>query len=192
MNNCSFAGAEKGKGKIMVGTGLLIARLIVGLAMAAHGAQKAFGFFGGHGLKATSGFFESLGYRPGVLFAASAAYGEIVGGILTALGLFGPVGPALIVLLMIVAAGSVHLRNGFFASGNGVELNAFYVAASLALAFAGPGVFSFDTLAGLDQYFSAQVDAVVVGAGIVVGFLSLAIRRTTASAASPSASRPGA
>jgi putative oxidoreductase len=93
---------------------------------------------------------------------------------------------------MIVAAGTVHLRNGFFASGNGVELNAFYVAASLALAFAGPGVFSLDTLAGLDQYFGPQVDAVAVGGGIVVGFFTLAIRRTAASAAPGSASRPGA
>ncbi len=176
----------------MIGTGLLIARLIVGLAMAAHGAQKAFGIFGGHGIKATSGFFESLGYRPGVLFAAPAAYGEIAGGALTALGLFGPVGPALIVLVMIVAAGTVHLKNGFFASKGGVELNAFYIAASLALAFAGPGVFSVDNLAGLDTYFSGQIDALVIGAGIVAGVATLALRRPMTGAAPGSAPRPGA
>jgi putative oxidoreductase len=162
----------------MTAIGLLLARLIVGIAMAAHGSQKAFGWFGGHGLKGTGGFFESMGYRPGVLFAAFAAYGEIAGGLLTAFGLFGPTGPALIVLVMIVAAGSLHLRNGFFASKNGVELNAFYIAASLALAFGGAGDFSLDHSFGLDKYFSGPVDATVIGAGIVLGLVSLALRRT--------------
>jgi putative oxidoreductase len=45
--------------------GLLIARSVFGLLMAAHGAQKLFGWFGGHGLTAVSGFFETLGFRPG-------------------------------------------------------------------------------------------------------------------------------
>ena len=176
----------------MIGTGLLLARLIVGLAMSAHGAQKAFGILGGHGLKATGGFFESLGYRPGAFFAATAAYGEIAGGLLTALGLFGPVGPALIVLVMIVAAGTVHVKNGFFASKGGIELNAFYVASSLALAFAGPGVLSLDSLAGLDHFFNGQVDAIVVGAGIVAGFAALALRRPSKTSAAGTAPRPGA
>ena len=64
--------------------GLLIARLIVGLGLAAHGTQKLFGWFGGHGLTGTGGFFESLGFRPGVLFALAAGLGELGGGLLTA------------------------------------------------------------------------------------------------------------
>jgi putative oxidoreductase len=174
----------------MTAFGLLIARLIVGIAMAAHGTQKAFGWMGGHGLKGTGGFFEGLGYRPGVLFAGLAAYGEIAGGLLTALGLFGPVGPALIVLVMIVAAGTVHLRNGFFASKNGYELHAFYIAAALAITFGGPGAFSLDTVLGLDKYFSAQVDASVIAAGVVIGFINLALRRGTGDV--QAAPRPGA
>ena len=43
---------------------LLIVRLILGLGLAAHGTQKLFGWFGGHGLDATGGFFENLGFRP--------------------------------------------------------------------------------------------------------------------------------
>jgi putative oxidoreductase len=71
--------------------GILIARLIVGLAIAAHGAQKLFGWFGGHGLKGTAGFFESLGFRPGIFFALAAGLGELGGGLLTAAGFLGPV-----------------------------------------------------------------------------------------------------
>src|SRR5690242_16864534 len=73
--------------------GLLIARLIVGFGLSAHGAQKLFGWFGGHGLKGTGGFFESLGFRPGVLFALAAGLGELGGGLFTAAGFLGPLGP---------------------------------------------------------------------------------------------------
>jgi putative oxidoreductase len=45
--------------------GLLLARLFLGLGVAAHGAQKLFGWFGGYGIKGTGGFFEgTLGLKP--------------------------------------------------------------------------------------------------------------------------------
>ena len=46
---------------------LLVLRLVVGLTFAAHGSQKLFGAFGGHGIEGTSGFFEQIGLRPGKL-----------------------------------------------------------------------------------------------------------------------------
>ena len=162
----------------MTALGFLFARLIVGLAMAAHGSQKAFGWFGGYGLKGTAGFFETLGYRPGTLFALLASWGEIVGGLLTAAGLFGPIGPALIVLVMIVAAGSTHFQNGFFAQKNGFELNAFYIASAIALAFGGPGTLSLDALLGLSRYFSDVIVGETIGAGAVMGIINLFLRRT--------------
>src|SRR5919202_5607319 len=100
---------------------LLIARLIFGLAMAAHGTQKLFGWFGGRGLTTTGEFFVQLGFQPGRFFAAAASAGEVVGGLLLALGLLGPVGPAIIILVMTVAMLTVHLPHGFFAANNGVE-----------------------------------------------------------------------
>ena len=60
--------------------GLLVARLVLGLLMAAHGSQKLFGWFGGHGLAGTGGFFESLGFRPGRTFALAAGLAEVTGG----------------------------------------------------------------------------------------------------------------
>src|SRR5688572_170698 len=107
------------KEKVMTDQGLLLARLVLGLLMAGHGAQKAFGWFGGHGLAGVSGFFDSLGFRPGRLFAIAAAYGELVSGLLIALGLLGPIGPAIMLSVMIVAAVSVHWRNGLFVTSNG-------------------------------------------------------------------------
>jgi putative oxidoreductase len=167
--------------------GLLMARLVVGLAMAAHGAQKAFGWFGGYGLKATGGYFESMGFRPGIAFAALAAGSEIAGGLLLATGLLGPVGPALIVLVMIVAAGVAHVKNGFFAQNQGYELNALYVAAALTLASAGPGALSLDAALGLGHYFTAPVTAAVFAFGAVAGLLTVALRRQPAPAAAAEA-----
>jgi putative oxidoreductase len=56
---------------------LLIARLIIGLALAAHGMQKLLGWFGGYGLKGTAGFFESIGFRPGLFFAVTAGLARL-------------------------------------------------------------------------------------------------------------------
>jgi len=60
-------------------TGILIIRLFFGLAIAAHGAQKLFGWFGGHGIKATGSMFESIGFRPGAVFATAAGLTEMGG-----------------------------------------------------------------------------------------------------------------
>src|SRR6266478_6718344 len=124
--------------------GILIARVMLGLAIGAHGAQKVFGWFGGHGRKGTGVFFESLGFRPGPVFALAAGLGEAGGGLLTAAGLLGPVGPALIILVMLVAIFSVHWAHGFFAASNGIELPLQHLILALALVFAGTGDYSLD------------------------------------------------
>jgi putative oxidoreductase len=77
--------------------GLLLGRIVIGLVMAAHGAQKLFGWFGGYGLNRTGEFFAHLGFQRGRAFAAAASLTEITSGLLVALGLLGPIGPALIV-----------------------------------------------------------------------------------------------
>ena len=51
------------------------------------GAQKLLGWFGGHGLDGTVGFFESLGFRPGRAFALAAGLAEVGGGLDAFLGL---------------------------------------------------------------------------------------------------------
>ena len=161
--------------------GLLIGRLVVGLGIAAHGSQKLFGWFGGHGLAGTAGYFESIGYRPGGLFAAMAGMGELTSGLLIVLGLLGPVGPALLLAVMIVAMMQSY-RNGFFAMNNGIELPLLYAAAGIALAFTGPGRYSLDSALGLGGLSTPTVQgiALVVGALGALGTLLLRHQVTAA------------
>lgn len=162
-------------------TGLLIARLVFGLLMAAHGAQKLFGWFGGYGLAGTGGFFEQLGFRPGKLFAAAAGGTELTAGLLVAAGLLGPLGPALIISVMIVAAATVHWSNGLFATTNGIEVPLLYGVAALTLGLTGYGAFSLDTALRLG--WSQPVIWTVLGLGAVGGFANLAVRKTAPAAA---------
>jgi len=162
--------------------GLFLARLVFGLLMAGHGSQKLFGWFGGYGLNGTGGFFETLGFRPGRFYAAAASLGEIVGGVLLVLGFLGPIGPAIILGVMIVAAVSVHWKNGIFATSNGIELPLLYAAAAVALAFTGPGRFSVDALLGLTGFWTPAFVSAALVIGIVGGVVNLAIRRTPVTA----------
>jgi putative oxidoreductase len=156
--------------------GLLLARMVFGLLMAAHGTQKLFGWFGGYGLAGTAGFFESLGFRPGRFFAAAAAGAELAAGLLVALGLLGPLGPALIVSVMIVAMATVHWPHGLFAQNNGIEMPLLYSAAAAALALTGPGAYSLDAALGLS--WPQGVAWIALALGVLAGFANLAIRKT--------------
>jgi putative oxidoreductase len=161
-----------------VSSGLLVARLVFGLLMVGHGTQKLFGWFGGYGLAGTGGFFEGLGFRPGRAFAAAASLTEITGGLLLALGFLGPVGPALIISVMLVAAISVHWQNGLFASSNGIELPLLYAAGAISLALTGPGLFSLDALFGLQSLWTPGIVWAAIAIGVVGGVANLALRRS--------------
>jgi putative oxidoreductase len=156
--------------------GLLVARVVFGLLMAAHGSQKIFGWFGGYGIAGTGGYFEQLGFRPGRFFAAAAGTTEFVGGLLLALGLLGPLGPALIVSVMIVAIATVHWPNGIFGQNNGIEIPLLYTAAAIALALSGFGAYSLD--AALQLSWSTPVILAVLALGVLGGVANLAIRKT--------------
>jgi putative oxidoreductase len=129
--------------------GLLIIRLAVGLTLAAHGAQKLFGIFGGHGLTGTAGFLESIGFRPGKPLALLAGVAELCGGLALALGLFTPFAAAVVIATMIVAVLSVHFEKGFFSQNGGYELALVLALSALGVAFAGPGPVSLDAALGL-------------------------------------------
>jgi putative oxidoreductase len=157
--------------------GLLVARLVFGLVMAAHGSQKLFGWFGGYGLAGTGGFFEQLGFRPGRTFAALAGATEVASGLLLTLGLLGPVGPAAMVSVMIVAALTVHRPHGLFAQNNGYEVPLLYGTAAAALALTGFGAYSLDTALGLAPLWSLGATVVVLGLGVAGGLANVALRR---------------
>ena len=94
-----------------------------------------------------------------------------------ALGFLGPIGPALIVGVMIVAAVSVHLKHGFFAGTNGIEIPFLYAGGAVALALAGPGLYSLDAALGLQGLWTPALVWGALAVGIVGGFANLLLRR---------------
>jgi len=160
--------------------GLLVVRVVIGFIMAAHGAQKLLGWWGGYGLRGTGQFFEQLGFQPGPAFAAAASVSEIVSGLLVAFGFLGPIGPALMISVMIVATMTVHWEHGLFAANNGIELPLLYGATAFGLALTGFGEYSVDALLGFAGRWSAGFTWIVLVLGVAGGFLNLALRRRPA------------
>ena len=158
---------------------LLIVRLILGLAIARHGSEKLFGWFGGYGVAGTAGFMEQLGWRPGKLFVFAAAGAEIGGGLLTAFGLGGPLGPALIVMVMLVAIFSVHISKGFATANGGYELNLMYIAAALGPAF-NLGSYSLDSALGLTYLAQPATVWATLGIAVLLAIGNLLVRRPAA------------
>src|SRR2546428_2603614 len=116
--------------------GILLLRLVVGVAFVGHGTQKLFGWFGGYGPKGTGGFFASQGYRAGVLMAVVAGLSEAGGGTLLALGFATPLAGALLATVMINAIGSVTFKRAFML---GPEAEIAYLTIAGSLAAIGPG-----------------------------------------------------
>jgi putative oxidoreductase len=173
----------------MTSQGLLLARLVFGLVMAAHGSQKLFGWFGGYGISGTGGFFETIGFRPGKFFAFAAGLGEFLGGLLIAFGLLGPIGPALVLSVMIVAAVSVHLKNGLFAQNNGIEVPLLYGTAAIAFALTGFGAYSLDAALGIASMWSPAVIWAVLAIGVAGALVNLGLRRPQVTAAAQSSAQ---
>lgn len=153
--------------------GLLILRMGAGGLLAGHGAQKLFGWFGGHGLQGTGGWLESIGLKPGARWAVAAGGGEFGSGLLTALGLFNPLGPIALIAPMAVATGKVHWNKPIWVSEGGAELPAMNTLVGVALALTGPGRYSLDRMFGirLPMAFSLLA-AGAVAAGAVAALRS--------------------
>jgi putative oxidoreductase len=164
---------------------LLLVRLI-GIGFAAHGAQKLFGWFGGIGIAGTGGWMESIGFRPGKLFATAAGLSELAGGLLIAFGLGGPIGPLLAIAAMVVAI-SVHLPNGFFVTKNGYETALLYAAVAFGLTFTGFGAYSLDGALGIAPFWTPALQWTGIGLGVLAGLANVAARRKPVPAAADAA-----
>ena len=126
------------------GVAALILRVPVGLILAAHGAQKLFGWFGGNGLAGTAGWLSSMGMVPGLLMAILAGSAEFFGGLALVLGLLTRPAALVAAFTMLVAIFSVHISNGLFAADGGYEYALTLMVALLALAVQGGGYLSID------------------------------------------------
>jgi putative oxidoreductase len=157
--------------------GLLLMRVVLGTIMAAHGAQKLFGWFGGVGIAGTAGWLESMGFKPARLYATANGLAEFGGGLLLALGFLTPFGAAAVAGVMFVAIATVHWSKGFFNSAGGYEFNLLIVATSIALAMTGPGEISIDHLYGWTTLAGPEWGLAALAASAVAAGSVLAMRR---------------
>ncbi|MFE0452293.1 DoxX family protein [Streptomyces sp. NPDC058914] len=160
--------------------GLLLLRLGTGGVLVAHGTQKLFGWFGGHGLEGTGRYMESVGYRPGKASAAASGLAETGGGALLALGLATPAAGAAAAGAM-AGASAVHVPNGFFAQSGGYEHAASLGLTGAALAIAGPGRLSLDHALGhtvnRGWMVPAALGVTAAVTTVIVGLRNLRLRR---------------
>jgi putative oxidoreductase len=124
---------------------MLVLRVVIGLYLSGHGAQKLFGWFGGPGLAGTTGSMRALGFRPAEAWALTAVATETVGGLLLLLGFLNPLGSLAIISAMLVATVAVHWGKGPFAMTGGPELAVTNMAVAVAVALAGPGRYALDS-----------------------------------------------
>jgi putative oxidoreductase len=150
--------------------GLLILRLVVGIALAAHGAQKLFGWWGGPGVRGLSAHMASMRFRPVPIWVAGAIGTEIGGGLLLALGLLNPLGSVGVGAAMLMAIVAFHWGKGFFGQGGGLEMPFLYLVAASVVGITGPGAYSLDaaTHFALPEPVTGLVAAALAVAGVVV------------------------
>jgi putative oxidoreductase len=161
--------------------GILFLRVIVGFTIAAHGAQKLFGAFGGQGLHGTGEGFRALRFRQPLAMVLLAGTAEFGGGLLLASGLLTPFAALAIAIVMLTSIGAVHWRNGFWSTNGGYEYNLVIWATAVAIAATGPGRFSFDRLIGWDDNLSGLWWGVgVLGVSAVVAAATLELGRVSA------------
>ncbi len=125
-----------------IDTALMIIRLTLGGIMAAHGAQKVLGVFGGSGIEPFAGMIKAMGFTPPLVWAWAAALSELAGGILLALGIIPRFSAAMIGIVMAVAIIKVHGANGFFMMKGGYEYQLLILASCVALVISGAGKYS--------------------------------------------------
>jgi putative oxidoreductase len=119
---------------------LLVARLLLGVVLVAHGWQKVFSW----GIGGTAQAFAGMGVPLAPVSAVYAAVVELVGGALLLVGVATAVVGVLVVLDMLGAALIVHGANGVMVSSGGWELVGVIAAAALTLAAVGAGRYSVD------------------------------------------------
>jgi putative oxidoreductase len=150
----SYQGKEVALGIIerLLGTdrnyAALISRVMLGIAMVPHGAQKALGWFGGKGFEGTfAGFTEGMGIP--VILALLAIAAEFLGSLGLIVGLLGRVAALGIMTNMLVASLWVHPPEDLFNwSGRnpieGIEFHMLAIALAASILIQGSGAFSID------------------------------------------------
>ena len=161
----------------LLDVGLLVLRVVVGGTLAAHGAQKAFGWWGGPGPSGWTATIARMGFRPAPLFAGLSIAAELAG-VLLAIGFLTPLVGLVLIGQVVVIIGKAHFKNGFWNANKGYEFALSLLAAVVAVLLAGPGAISLDGLIGLALAPDLRVALLVIG--FAGGFGTLALQRLVA------------
>jgi putative oxidoreductase len=164
---------------ITLGLGLLAIRLVGGLTIAAHGAQKLFGWFDGPGITKLTQGFEKQGFKPAWLWVILVILGEFGGGLSVALGFLTPLGAAGMFGAMLMAIFKSHWKNGFWNSKRGLEFPLALLAMGVGIGLTGPGMYSLDALLGIALPYPL-VFLVLAVAALIVDVIGLIISRPAA------------
>ena len=127
----------------------LVLRVTLGVAMFPHGAQKVLGWFGGHGLEATLGYFTATMGIPWFI-AILVIIGEFFGALGLITGFLTRLSAAAMAVIMGGAVVMAHWNNGFFMNwsgkqaGEGFEYHILAIGIAAALMISGGGSFSID------------------------------------------------
>lgn len=134
----------------LAGLAPLAVRVIVGVIMIAHGAQK---------LQAGPANFgqglAGMGVPLPVLTGYAVTFAELIGGVLLVAGLFSRLAALLLTANLTGAIFLVNIGVGFLtppgAASSGVELPLALIAGLLAILLAGPGKLSLDHALGIER-----------------------------------------
>jgi len=127
----------------------LILRVMLGIVMFPHGAQKLLGWFGGYGFTGTMSHFTDKMHIPAVI-ASVAILAESMGSLGLFVGFLSRIAAFGILCNMIVAIWLVHWPHGFFMNwagkkaGEGFEFHLLAIAISIAIIISGAGKWSVD------------------------------------------------
>lgn len=146
---------------------LAVLRLVTGVLLAGHGAQKALGLFGGQGLSKWTGAAKGMGFHPAGLWANAAAWGELLGGLAFAVGFLTPVAAAVIAVDMLVAIWKVHWSKGLWVTKGGYEYTLVMFLVFVLVGLVGDTAYSVDGAVGL-----AQSTPLLFVAAFVIGLVA--------------------
>jgi len=128
---------------------LTLLRVVLGIVIFPHGAQKVLGWFGGFGIAGTYGFLTQQMHIPAAL-AVLVFAAEFLGSIGLLVGFLGRVAAFGIAVNLAVAVFLVHLPNGFFMNwsgqqkGEGIEFFILAIGIAIAIMIGGSGAYSID------------------------------------------------
>src|SRR5260370_36920518 len=158
--------------------GLLVLRVVAGVALAAHGLLKV-GWFGGASASKTTQGMQKQGFKPAWLWASLTILGEVGGGLSLAFGFLTPLGAAGAVGAMFMAIVKAHWKHGFWNRDHGLEFPLQLLAPSLVIGLVGPGNYALDALFGI-ALPETLLFGVLAVAALLVDVIGLLISRPAA------------